>query len=64
VGVIVAKVQWYFRVTEIGLWECALAQFDDRPSAAELLANARVDVIAWNGTSAGWLGFEANMRLR
>jgi maleate isomerase len=42
------------------------AQFDDRAilRAAELLADARVDVIASNGTSAGWLGFEANMRLR
>jgi maleate isomerase len=34
------------------------AQFDDRPilAAAELLAHAKVDVIAWNGTSCGWLG--------
>jgi maleate isomerase len=54
-----------FRVTEISLSEGALAQFDDRPilAAAELLADARVDVIAWNGTSSGWLGFEADVRL-
>ena len=49
-----------FRVTEISLSAAALGQFDDRPllTAAELLADANVDVIAWNGTSAGWLGFE------
>lgn len=49
-----------FRVTEIGLDQAALAQFDDSEilRAAELLAHARVDVIAWNGTSASWLGIE------
>jgi maleate isomerase len=54
-----------FRVTEIALTEGALAQFDDQPilAAAELLAHAKVDVIAWNGTSSGWLGFEADERL-
>jgi len=54
-----------FRVTEIALTGDALAQFDDRPilAAAELLAHAKVDVIAWNGTSAGWLGFDADRRL-
>jgi maleate isomerase len=54
-----------FPVTEIALSPRALAQFDDAPilRAAELLAHARVDVIAWNGTSAGWLGFEADHRL-
>ena len=54
-----------FRVTEIALTGDALAQFDDRPilAAAELLAHAKVDVIAWNGTSSGWLGFEADLRL-
>ncbi len=51
-----------FRVTEIALTGDALAQFDDRPilAAAELLAHAKVDVIAWNGTSSGWLGFDAD----
>lgn len=54
-----------FRVTEISLREQALAQFDNAPllEAAQLLADAQVDVIAWNGTSAGWLGFEADVRL-
>ena len=54
-----------FRVTEIALTGDALAQFDDRPilAAAELLAHAKVDVIAWNGTSSGWLGFDADIRL-
>lgn len=54
-----------FRVTEIALSGDALAQFDDRPilAAAELLAHAKVDVIAWNGTSSGWLGFDADVRL-
>jgi maleate isomerase len=54
-----------FPVTEIALTPEALAQFDDAPilRAAELLADARVDVIAWNGTSSGWLGFDADERL-
>jgi maleate isomerase len=54
-----------FRVTEIALTDDALGQFDDRPilAAAELLAHAKVDVIAWNGTSSGWLGFDADERL-
>jgi maleate isomerase len=54
-----------FTVTEISLSERALGQFDHQPilTAARLLADARVDVIAWNGTSSGWLGFEADERL-
>ena len=54
-----------FRVTEIALDQKALGQFDDSEilRAAELLAHAKVDVIAWNGTSSGWLGFEADERL-
>ena len=54
-----------FKVTEIALSEGALAQFDDSEilRAAELLAHAKVNVIAWNGTSAGWLGFERDERL-
>jgi len=49
-----------FTVTEISLSEQALGQFDDSPvlAAARLLADARVDVIGWSGTSAGWLGFD------
>lgn len=54
-----------FRVTEISLRDQALGQFDPVPvlQAARLLADARVDVIAWNGTSAGWLGFDSDERL-
>jgi maleate isomerase len=54
-----------FRVTEIALDAGALAQFDDTEilRAAELLAHAKVDVIAWNGTSASWLGIERDRRL-
>ena len=54
-----------FKVTEIALSDSALAQFDDSEilHAAELLAHAKVDVIAWNGTSSGWLGFERDVRL-
>ncbi|MEQ6888910.1 aspartate/glutamate racemase family protein [Halomonas sp. CS7] len=54
-----------FTVKEITLSDQALAQFDPAPllEAAGLLNDARMDVIAWNGTSASWLGFEADRRL-
>src|SRR5437588_4273209 len=54
-----------FKVTEIALSDTALRQFDDSEilRAAELLAHAKVDIIAWNGTSASWLGFERDERL-
>jgi maleate isomerase len=54
-----------FRVTQIALSEVALRQFDEQPmlQAAELLADARVNAICWNGTSAGWLGLEADRTL-
>ena len=54
-----------FKVTEIALSGKALAQFDNDEilRAAELLAHAKVDAIGWNGTSSGWLGFEADVRL-
>ena len=54
-----------FKVTEIALSESALRQFDHSEilRAAELLAHAKVDVIAWNGTSASWLGFDRDERL-
>lgn len=54
-----------FKVTEIALSEQALGQFDDNEilRAAELLAHAKVDVIAWNGTSASWLGFDRDEAL-
>src|SRR5437667_10866185 len=46
------------RVTEIALDAAALNQFDPGRmlSAAELLADTKVEAIAWNGTSASWLG--------
>lgn len=49
-----------FTVTQIALSEQALGQFDVSLvlAAARQLADARVDVIGWSGTSAGWLGFE------
>ena len=54
-----------FKVTEIALSESSQAQFDHSEilRAAELLAHAKVDVIAWNGTSASWLGFERDEQL-
>lgn len=54
-----------FRVTEISLSERSQRQFELAPilEAARLLADARVDVIAWNGTSAAWLGFDTDERL-
>jgi len=54
-----------FRVTEIAASQRSDDQFDDAQilKAAELLADAKVDVIAWNGTSASWLGFERDEKL-
>jgi maleate isomerase len=54
-----------FTVTEISLSNSALGQFDDSKilAAAELLADAKVDVITWSGTAAGWLGFDSDRRL-
>ena len=54
-----------FKVTEIALSERALGQFDDGEilRAAELLSHAKLDCIGWNGTSSGWLGFDADERL-
>ncbi|GLS16856.1 maleate cis-trans isomerase family protein [Hydrogenophaga electricum] len=54
-----------FRVTEISLSAQALGQFDDSKilAAADLLADAQVDVIGWSGTAAGWMGFERDLRL-
>ena len=53
------------RVTEIALDAPALNQFDPGHMlpAAELLADARVASIAWNGTSASWLGIERDESL-
>ncbi|OAP63410.1 hypothetical protein AYL99_02637 [Fonsecaea erecta] len=54
-----------FRVTTIDISPNANAQFVLEPilAAARLLADAKVDVIGWGGTSAGWLGFEHDERL-
>jgi maleate isomerase len=45
-----------FPVTEISLGPDALRQFDRGPmlAAAGLLADARMHVIVWSGTSAAW----------
>jgi maleate isomerase len=54
-----------FRVTEISLGAAANDQFsrDGMLRAAELLGDARVDAICWNGTSASWLGFDRDREL-
>ncbi len=54
-----------FRVTEISLSERGLGQFELEPmlAAADLLADAHCHAICWNGTSAGWLGFERDREL-
>ncbi len=54
-----------FSVTEISMNNMALGQFENQPimDASILLADARVHAISWNGTSSGWLGFDADRRL-
>lgn len=54
-----------FPVLEIALSDQALAQFDPAVivEAAKLLAHAKVDTIAWNGTSAAWKGFSSDEAL-
>lgn len=54
-----------FRVTQIGLDAASDGQFQLEPilAAADLLADARPHVIAWNGTSASWLGAQTDIRL-
>ncbi|RJE24980.1 Asp/Glu/Hydantoin racemase [Aspergillus sclerotialis] len=55
-----------FPVTQISLSPQALSQFDTEGpllGAARLLADAKVDVIGWSGTSGGWLGFEQDEKL-
>ena len=54
-----------FRVTQIALSDQALGQFkrEEILPAADLLADAKCQTIAWNGTAAGWLGFEADHAL-
>jgi len=52
-------------VTEISMGDKSQNQFDERAilDAATLLADAKVDVICWSGTSASWLGFERDRAL-
>jgi maleate isomerase len=47
------------RVLRIADDDSTQSQFDVEPmlQAADLLADAKVDLILWNGTAAGWLGF-------
>jgi maleate isomerase len=54
-----------FPVTHISLEESSLRQFDFDPMlrAAELLADAEVDVIAWNGASGSWMGPDIDREL-
>lgn len=52
-----------FKVTEISLTDSGLAQFERQTflQAAELLSHAYMHVIAWNGTSAAWRGFDEDV---
>lgn len=54
-----------FRVVKISMEADALGQFTTEPmlAAAELLADAQVQSICWNGTSSGWLGFDTDIAL-
>jgi maleate isomerase len=54
-----------FKVTEIAVSDASDQQFDEEEilCAAQLLTHAKADVVAWNGTSASWLGFERDERL-
>src|SRR5829696_9939129 len=54
-----------FRVVAINLGPGSRGQFDPEPvvAAAELLADAKVDAICWNGTSGAWLGLDVDRAL-
>jgi maleate isomerase len=54
-----------FRVVEISMSDASQAQFALDPilEAAERLSEAKVDCIAWNGTSASWLGLDKDRTL-
>lgn len=54
-----------FTVTEIAISDASDRQFDEDKilRAADLLTHAKVQVIAWNGTSASWLGYERDEQL-
>ena len=53
------------RVVAIDLSSGSRGQFDPAPvaAAAELLADAKVDAICWNGTSGAWLGLNLDRAL-
>lgn len=54
------------KVLEISLSEASRDQFAREPvlAAARQLADAKCDVIAWNGTSASWLGLDTDQALQ
>ncbi|KAF5577330.1 maleate isomerase [Fusarium pseudoanthophilum] len=54
-----------FRVTKIELSDDSKSQFtlESMLEAAGLLADAKVDIIGWSGTSASWLGFSSDETL-
>lgn len=54
-----------FRVVEISMSEASQSQFTLEPilEAAERLAEANPHLIAWNGTSASWLGLDKDHAL-
>jgi maleate isomerase len=53
------------RVLSITLEDGSTGQFDPSPmvAAAEMLADAKVHAICWNGTSGAWLGLAADRAL-
>lgn len=53
------------RVTSISMDGGSTGQFDTAPmrDAGRQLADAKVDAISWNGTSAGWLGPDRDRRI-
>lgn len=53
-------------MTHVGLGGSSDGQFDGAgmEAAARLLADARVDVVAWAGTSGSWLGVDRERALR
>lgn len=53
------------RVTEVALDEKSESQFQIKTmvDAADLLADAKVHVLGWNGTAGSWLGFDRDVLL-
>ncbi|WP_142847166.1 Asp/Glu/hydantoin racemase [Telmatospirillum sp. J64-1] len=53
------------RVRQMTLDSSSSSQFDFEPmlNAAELLADAPMDALVWNGTSASWLGLDRDEEL-